>query len=246
MSELDGRVALVTGGSRGIGAAIARSLAAAGADVAITYASASERAEALTGELRASGRRAVAYEADAARPAAMAEAVERTVADLGRVDVLVNNAGIFPNGPLEAVAAEEVERTLAVHVSAVFLASQAAARHMADGGRIVSIGSCFAERVPYAGVTLYATSKAALVGMTKGLARDLGPRGIAVTVVHPGPTDTDMNPADDDGAEEEGKLTALGRYAAPEEIAATVRYLAGPGGGYVTGTAIAVDGGYAA
>lgn len=246
MNELDGRVALVTGGSRGIGAAIARSLAAAGADVAITYASASERAEALAGELRASGRRAVAYAADGAQPAAMADAVERTVADLGRIDVLVNNAGIFPNGPLEAVAADEVERTLSVHVSAVFLASRAAARHMGDGGRIVSIGSCFAERVPYAGVTLYATSKAALVGMTKGLARDLGPRGIAVTVVHPGPTDTDMNPVDDDGAEEEAALTALGRYAAPEEVAATVRYLAGPGGGYVTGTAIAVDGGYAA
>lgn len=117
---------------------------------------------------------------------------------------------------------------------------------MGDGGRIVTIGSCFAERVPIAGATLYATSKAALVGMTKGLARDLGPRGITATVVHPGPTDTDMNPADGDGADEERALTALGRYAAPEEVAATVVHLAGPGGRYVTGTAIAVDGGYAA
>ncbi len=246
MTVLDERVALVTGGSRGIGAAIARALAAAGADVAITYATRREQAEALIGELRASGRRALAYAADGARPATMADAVERTVADLGRIDVLVNNAGIFPYGPLEALTAEEIERTLAIHVSACLLASQAAAAHMGDGGRIVSIGSCFAERVPSAGVTLYAASKAALVGMTKGLARDLGPRGITATVVHPGPTDTDMNPADGDGAEEERALTALGRYASPAEVAATVVHLTGPGGRYVTGTALAVDGGYAA
>jgi NAD(P)-dependent dehydrogenase (short-subunit alcohol dehydrogenase family) len=174
-------------------------------------------------------------------------AVERTVAELGRLDILVNNAGIFPNGPLEDVSLEEVDRTLAVHVRAVFVASQAAARHMGDGGgRIISIGSCFAERVPYPGVSLYAMSKSALIGLTKGLARDLGERGITATLVHPGSTDTEMNPADGEGAEEERGFIALGHYGSTKDIAATVAHLAGEGGRYVTGASIAVDGGYAA
>jgi len=158
----------------------------------------------------------------------------------------VNNAGIFPSGPIEYVTLAEVDRTLAIHVRAAFLASQAAARHMGAGGRIISIGSCYAERVPYAGVTLYAMSKAALIGLTKGLARDLGPRGITVNVVHPGSTDTDMNPADGPNADGERSLMAVGHYGSPEDIAATVAHLAGEGGRFVTGAAIAVDGGFAA
>jgi 3-oxoacyl-[acyl-carrier protein] reductase len=185
-------------------------------------------------------------QADCADPAAVRRAVERTVDEWGRLDILVNNAGVFPMGPLAEVTLEEAERTLAVHALGSFVAAQAAARHMQEGGRIVNIGSCFAERVPYPGLSLYAMSKAALVGLTKGLARDLGDRGITVNVVHPGSTDTDMNPADGPDADAEREYIALGRYAAPEEIAATVVALAGDAGRYVTGAAIAVDGGFAA
>jgi NAD(P)-dependent dehydrogenase (short-subunit alcohol dehydrogenase family) len=246
MSGLEGKVALVTGGSRGIGAAISRRLAREGAGVALTYLSAADRAKAVVAEIEAEGRRGLAIPADSADPAAVVAAVERTVDELGRLNILVNNAGIFPNGPLEDVSLEEVDRTLAVHVRAVFVASQAAARHMGDGGRIISIGSCFAERVPYPGVSLYAMSKSALIGLTKGLARDLGERGITATLVHPGSTDTEMNPADGEGADEERGFIALGHYGSTEDIAATVAHLAGEGGGYITGTSIAVDGGYAA
>lgn len=243
---LDGRVALVTGGSRGIGAAISRRLAADGADVALTYVRAAERAAGVVDEIEAAGRRGVAIEVDAASPADVATAVDRVAGELGGLDVLVNNAGLFPNGPLEEVSLAELERTLAIHVGSVFAATQAAVRHMGDGGRIVSIGSCFAERVPYPGVSLYAMSKSALVGLTRGLARDLGERGITANVVHPGSTDTEMNPADAPEAEAERAFIALGRYASPDEIAATVSHLAGDGGRYVTGAAIAVDGGFAA
>jgi 3-oxoacyl-[acyl-carrier protein] reductase len=221
-------------------------LAREGADVALTYASAEGKARAIVAELEASGRRGIAIQADSADPQALVGAVERTVRELGRLDILVNNAGIFPNGPFEDATLEEVDRTLAIHVRAVFVASQAAARHMEAGGRVVSIGSCFAERVPYPGVSLYAMSKSALVGFTKRLARDLGARDITANIVHPGFTDTDMNPADGPGADGERRFTALGRYAQPEDIAATVAHLGGEGGRHVTGASIAVDGGYAA
>jgi 3-oxoacyl-[acyl-carrier protein] reductase len=246
MLELTGKVALVTGGSRGIGAAICRRLAQQGADVAFTYRQAAPVAQALVTAIEAAGRRGWAIQADSADAAAVGQAVEAVVGQFGRLDILVNNAGIFPNGPFEDVTVDEIDRTLAVHVKAVFVASQAAARHMRAGGRIISIGSCFAERVPYGGVTLYAMSKAALLGFTKGLARDLGPRGITVTLVHPGSTDTDMNPADGPTADHERTLIALGEYARPDDIAATVAHLAGTGGRYITGTSIAVDGGFAA
>ncbi|WP_437779818.1 3-oxoacyl-ACP reductase family protein [Sorangium sp. So ce1097] len=246
MLELAGKVALVTGGSRGIGAAIARRLARGGADVALTYVSAEGRARAVVGEIEAAGRRGLAIAADCADPAAVVGAVERTVAELGRIDILVNNAGIALMGPLEAVTLEDVDRTLAIHVRAVFLASQAAARHMGAGGRIISIGSCLAERAPGPGTTLYSMSKAALVGFTKGLARDLGPRGITANVVQPGPIDTDMNPADGPGAEGQRKLAALGHYGSADDIASTVAHLAGEGGRFITGATIAVDGGFAA
>jgi 3-oxoacyl-[acyl-carrier protein] reductase len=246
MLELTGKVALVTGGSRGIGAAICRRLAQQGADVAFTYRQAAPVAQALVTAIEAAGRRGWAIQADSADADAVGQAVESVVGQFGRLDILVNNAGIFPNGPFEDVTVDEIDRTLAVHVKAVFVASQAAARHMRAGGRIISIGSCFAERVPYGGVTLYAMSKAALLGFTKGLARDLGPRGITVTLVHPGSTDTDMNPADGPTADHERTLIALGEYARPDDIAATVAHLAGTGGRYITGTSIAVDGGFAA
>ncbi|MCW3820753.1 SDR family oxidoreductase [Micromonospora sp. DR5-3] len=246
MTHLAGKVALVTGGSRGIGAAIAARLAQDGADVALTYLSAGEKAKAVVAAIEEDGRRALAVQADSGDGAAVVAAVERVVAEFGRLDILVNNAGVFPYASIEEVSTEEVDRTLAVHVRGVYLATQAAVRRMGDGGRVISIGSCFAERVPYAGVSLYAMSKSALVGMTRGLARDLGPRGITVNVVHPGSTDTDMNPASGDGADHERSFIALGHYAEPADVAATVSHLAGPGGRYITGASIAVDGGFAA
>jgi 3-oxoacyl-[acyl-carrier protein] reductase len=168
------------------------------------------------------------------------------VRDLGRIDILVNNAGIFAGGPLEEMTVDQADRLWAVDVRAVFAASQAAARHMTEGGRIISIGSALAERVPVPGLTLYAMCKAALTGLTRGLARDLAPRGITVTVVHGGLIDTDMNPADGPGAGLLRPVTAAGRYGQADDIAATVAYLAGDGGRYVTGTAVTVDGGFAA
>jgi 3-oxoacyl-[acyl-carrier protein] reductase len=246
MSELTGKVALVTGGSRGIGAAIAKRLAQDGADVALTYVSAADKARAVVAEIEATGRRGLAIAADSADPDAVTAAVERAAAEFGRFDILVNNAGIFPFGPPEAVTVEEIDRTLAIHVRAVFVASQAALRHMEAGGRIISIGSCLAQRVPHPGVALYAMSKSALIGFTKGLARDVGERGITVNVVDPGSTDTDMNPADGTDAEAQRSFMALGRYGSADDIAAMVAHLAGPGGRFVTGASIAVDGGYAA
>ncbi|WP_437655849.1 3-oxoacyl-ACP reductase family protein [Sorangium sp. So ce1182] len=246
MAEFAGKVALVTGGSRGIGAAIVRRLARGGADVALTYVSAPERGRAVVADVEAAGRRGLAIAADSADPAAVVGAVERTVAELGRLDILVNNAGIALMGPLDAVTLEDVDRTLGIHVRAVFLASQAAARHMGAGGRIVSIGSCLADRVPGPGITLYSTSKAALVGLTKGLARDLGARGITANLVQPGPIDTDMNPAHGAGADDQRSLIALGQYGSVDDIAATVAHLAGEGGRFITGATIAVDGGFAA
>ena len=246
MVELNGKVALVTGGSRGIGAAISRRLAQDGADVAFTYVRDESQGKAVVDAIEATGRRSLARQLDAANASAVQQIVDGVASHFGRLDILVNNAGIFPSGPLEDVTVEEVDRTLAVHVRAVFVASQAAARHMRDGGRIISIGSCFAERVPYAGVSLYAMSKAALLGLTKGLARDLGPRGVTVTLVHPGSTDTDMNPANGPTADYERTFIALGRYARPEDVAETVAFLASPQARYITGTSVAVDGGFAA
>ncbi|MFF9644334.1 3-oxoacyl-ACP reductase family protein [Kitasatospora aureofaciens] len=245
-NELTGKVALVTGGSRGIGAAVAKRLAAEGAAVALTYVRAEEQARTVVKEIEAAGGRAVAIRADLVEPEAATRAVEETVRQLGGIDVLVNNAGFLTYGPLDEVSVEELDRVLAVDVRSVFLAAQAAARHMGEGGRIISIGSCFNGRVPGANFVLQATAKTALVGLTKGLARELGPRGITATVVDPGPIDTDMNPADGDSAAFQRSLTALDRFGEAEDIAAAVAFLAGPGGRYVTGTALAVDGGYTA
>ncbi|MEU2615144.1 SDR family oxidoreductase [Micromonospora sp. NPDC007271] len=241
---LDGRVALVTGGSRGIGAAVALRLARDGADVALTYQRQEGRAADLVEQIKATGRRAMALPADSADADAMSAAVDRVAEEFGRLDILVNNAGVFLVGPVEELGLAEFERTVAVNVRAPFVASKAAARHMTAGGRIINIGSNMAERAVFPGFALYAMSKTALVGLTKGLGRELGPRGITVNLVHPGPTDTDANPADGPNAALISGFTALGRYAAPADIAAAVAFLAGDDSGYVTGATINVDGGF--
>lgn len=243
VSDLDGKAALVTGGSRGIGAAIALRLAESGADVAITYVNARGRAHEVVEQIEAHGRRGVAIAADSADATAVIAAVDQTKIEFGRLDILVNNAGIYPYGVIDGVSLEDVDRTLDIHTRAVYLASQAAVRQMTRGGRIISIGSSLCERVPYPGVALYSMSKSALVGFTKGLARDVGDRGITANLVHPGSTNTEMNPAEGETAAGELALIPLGRYGDPTDIANTVAFLAGPGGRHLTGTSITVDGG---
>lgn len=246
MSDLTGRVALVTGGSRGIGAATALRLARDGADVAITYASSPDKAQAVVQSVQALGRRAIAIHADSADADAVVAAVERTVAELGRLDILVNNAGVFSYKPFEEVSREEYAAMMAINVQAPFVAAQAASRHLAGGGRIVTIGSCLGERVGGPNMALYSASKAAVIGLTKGLAQDLGPRGITSNVVQPGPIDTDMNPADGEGADVQRAGLPLRRYGRSEDIAAMVAHLAGPAGDFITGAVISVDGGFSA
>jgi NAD(P)-dependent dehydrogenase (short-subunit alcohol dehydrogenase family) len=243
---LSGKRALVTGASRGIGAAIARQLAADGADVAITYEKSADRAEALAAELRALGRKAVAIQADAGSTDGPATAVEGAVAGLGGLDILVNNAGIAGGTLFADQSLEEIDALLNVNVRGVILTTKAALPHLGDGGRIISISSVLADRVPFSGVTVYSASKSALHAFTLGLSRELGPRGITVNLVKPGATDTDMNPAD--GPDAPGILPSisLGRYGQPHEIASAVAFLAGPGAGYITGTGILVDGGVGA
>ncbi|MFD8418696.1 SDR family NAD(P)-dependent oxidoreductase [Streptomyces sp. NPDC059466] len=243
---LDGRVALVTGGSRGIGEAVALRLAEDGADVALTYRDSADRAAEVVGRIRAMGRRAEGVRADSADPTAVREAVDRVAAEFGRLDIVVNNAGIGVLGPVEDLSLEDVDRVLHINVRAPFVASQAAVRYMTEGGRIINIGSCMAERVAFPGGSLYSTSKTALTGLTRALARELGARGITANLVHPGPTETDMNPSDGPGADMQRGLTALGHYGQPSDVAATVAHLAGDAGRYVTGATIAVDGGFAA
>ncbi|WP_342641984.1 SDR family NAD(P)-dependent oxidoreductase [Rhodoligotrophos ferricapiens] len=243
MSKLQGKRALVTGGSRGIGAAIARRLAAEGADVAITYQRSAEAAKRVVEEIRATGRRAVAIAADSADSRAAEDMVSAAVAQLGGLDILVNNAGILEVGRLEELSVEGIERSLAVNVRAVVLASRAAIPHLGPKSRIINIGSCLASQVPGPGLAVYAMTKAALVGLTKGLARDLGSNGTTVNIVHPGPTDTDMNPATGAGAEGQRQRIALGQYGSPEDIAASVAFLASEDGRHITGAELAVDGG---
>jgi len=243
MTHLSGKAALVTGGGRGIGAAIAKRLAKEGADVAITYAKGKAQAEDVLAEIKALGRRGLVISADSADADAVRKAVAEAVKAFGRLDILVNNAGVFPYGPFEEVSLEEFDRTMAIHARAAFVAAQAASRHMGKGGRIISIGSNLGERVPHPGVSLYAMSKSALIGFTRGLARDLGERGITVNLVQPGSTATDMNPAEGEGADAQRALTALGHYGSADDIAATVAHLAGEGARQITGASILVDGG---
>ncbi len=243
---LQNKRALVTGGSRGIGAAIVNRLAREGAHVALTYVRKPDEANKRAELAKALGVRALAIEADSTDPDAVIAAVERTAQEFGGLDILVNNAGIAAIAPFDAVSLEDFDRTIAVNVRAVFVATQAAVRHMKEGGRIINIGSCNAERMPFAGGAIYAMSKAALVGLVKGLARDLGPRGITINNVQPGPVDTDMNPADSDFAKMLKQLMAVPRYGTVDEIAAMVAYLAGPEAAFVTGASLSIDGGFTA
>ncbi|MFC4021114.1 SDR family oxidoreductase [Micromonospora sp. GCM10011542] len=243
-TTLDGKVALVTGGARGIGAGIALRLAQDGADVALTYRQSAEQAATVVKQIQALGRRALAVEADSGDPAAVRDAVERTAIVLGRLDILVNNAAVFLVGAIDDLGSDELEQTIAVNVRAPYVAAQAALRHLGEGGRIISIGSNVGERAVFPGLALYAMSKTALVGLTRGLARELGPRGVTVNLVNPGPTDTDANPADGPNAAAIAGFTAVGRFARPADIAATVAHLASPEAGYVTGAVVNVDGGF--
>jgi 3-oxoacyl-[acyl-carrier protein] reductase len=245
-STLKGKRALVTGGSRGIGAAIVKRLARDGADVAFTYVSKPDQADATVKAAQALGAKAVAIRADSSDAKAVAAAVERTVAELGGLDLLVNNAGVALMAPVDDFRLEDFDRTFAINVRSAFVATQAAVKHMKSGGRIVNIGSCNADRMPFAGGAAYAMSKAALVGLAKGLARDLGPRGITVNNVQPGPVDTDMNPADGKFADTLKKLMALPRYGSGEEVASLVAWLCGPEAGFVTGASLTIDGGFTA
>ena len=244
--RLENKRALVTGGSRGIGAAIVKRLALEGAHVALTFASNAAQANETVKAAEASGGKALAVRADSADADAVVAAVERTVRELGGIDILVNNAGIAVIAPLDGYRLEDLDRTLAVNVRAVFVATQAAVKHMQAGGRIINVGSCNAERMPFAGGAVYAMSKAALVGLVKGLARDLGPRGITINNVQPGPVDTDMNPATSDFAKMLVQQMALPRYGTGDEIASLVAYLASPEAAFVTGASLSIDGGFTA
>jgi len=244
--SLAGKVAFIQGGSRGIGAAIARRLAQEGAAVALTYVSSAAGALDVVRDIETAGGRAIAIQADSRDEQAIRAAIRHTVESFGRLDILVNNAGVLAVAPIEEFSIDDLDRTLDVNVRSVVIASQEAARVMGEGGRIISIGSTNAERMPFAGGSVYALSKAAVAGFTKGLARDLGPRGITVNNVQPGPVDTDMNPDQGDFAAALKQTMALPRYGKAEEIASFVAYLAGPEAAYITGANLTIDGGFSA
>lgn len=241
--RLSSKRALITGAARGMGAAIALKLAEDGADVAITYEKSAEKAESLAAEIRTMGRKAIAIKADAASPEAVKAAVEQTVAELGGLDILVNNAGILRPGSFEEQPLEEIDLQMNVNMRGVFLTTQAALKHIPDGGRIITIGSNAGERVQFGGITVYAATKSALESFTRGLARELGSRDITVNIVRPGPIDTDMNPSDGPLAPSVLPTLSIGRYGKVWEVAESVAFLAGPGAAYVTGAGIPVDGG---
>lgn len=244
---LGNKRALITGGSRGIGAAIVKRLASEGADVAFTYSSSPGKANEIAAAAQALGVRAIAIQADSADASAVVAAVERTAKELGGVDILVNSAGVAAMAPIDTFTLADFDRTVAINVRAVFVATQAAVKHMKEGGRIINVGSCNAERMPFQGGAVYAMSKSALQGLVQGLARDLGPRGITINNVQPGPIDTDMNPDKSEFAEILKKqVLALPRYGTADEVAAMVAYLAGPEAGYVTGVSLTIDGGFSA
>jgi 3-oxoacyl-[acyl-carrier protein] reductase len=243
MSKLNEKVALVTGGSRGIGAAIAKRLAADGASVAITYAKDASAASAVVKAIERDGGKAVAIQADAADTEAVKGAVEKAVATFGRLDVLVNNAGTAIPKRFEEATVEELDRVININVRGVFAATQAALKHMNDGGRIIMIGSSVGERVLVPGLVPYSATKGAVKMFSQGLSREVGSRGITVNNVQPGPIDTDLNPAAGDWAAPQKAVTALDRYGRVDEVAALVAFVAGPESSYITGANLTVDGG---
>lgn len=242
--KLSGKVAFVTGGSRGIGAAIAKRLADDGAAVAFTYASSPEKANDVVKSIENTGGRALAIHADSGNDSALKNAIRQTVQTLGGLDVLVNNAGIAVVKPVDELTMQDFDRMVAINIRAVFAAVKESLPHIKKGGRIITIGSCNADRLHFAGGSLYAMTKAAVAGLTRGLAHDLGPRGITVNTVQPGPTGTDMNPPDGPSSDALRAILSVGRYATPDEIAGMVSYLAGPDAGFVTGASLEIDGGY--
>jgi 3-oxoacyl-[acyl-carrier protein] reductase len=243
MSKLTEKVALVTGGSRGIGAAIAKRLAADGASVAITYAQDASAASVVVKAIERDGGKAIAIQADATSAGAVKAAVEQTVATFGRLDVLVNNAGTAIPKPFEEATLEEMDRVIAINVRGVFVATQAALKHMKSGGRVIMIGSAVGERVAAPGLVPYAGTKGAVKMFTQALAREIGSRGITVNNVQPGPIDTELNPAAGDWAVPQKAATALDRYGRVDEVAALVAFVAGPESSYITGANLTVDGG---
>jgi len=244
--SLSGKVALVTGGSRGIGAAIVRRLANDGAAVAFTYSNAREKAEELVAKIEGQGGEAMAIKADSADPKAVWGAVAETVKELGRLDILVNNAGILLRGGIDTFSLEDFDRMIAVNVRPVFVGAQAAGRHMSDGGRIIVIGSVTANRSGFPGSSVYSMTKAAVAVLARGLAIDFASRGITVNTIQPGPTETDMNPADGPHSEQVKNLVPLKRMGRADEIAAMVAFVASAEASFVTGAALSVDGGYLA
>jgi len=245
-TNLTGKVAFVQGGSRGIGAAIAKRLAREGAAVAISYANSEKQAHDVVRAIEAEGGRALALRADSANATELKQAIDTAATAFGSVDILVNNAGVLAMAPIDDFALADFDRTIDVNVRSVFIATQAAVRHMKEGGRIITIGSTNADRMPFAGGAVYAMSKSAIVGLTKGLARDLGARGITVNNVQPGPVDTEMNPESSEFATSLKGLMAVNRYGRAEEIASFVAYLAGPEAAYITGASLTIDGGFSA
>jgi 3-oxoacyl-[acyl-carrier protein] reductase len=243
MSKLANKVALVTGGSRGIGAAIAKRLAADGASVAITYAKDANSACAVVKAIEADGGKAIAIQADAADPKAIDAAIEKTVATLGRLDVLVNNAGTVIPKPFEQTTLEEMDHMINLNFRGLMVATQAGLKHMNDNGRIIMIGSCVGERNLTPGLTAYAATKGAVKMFTQSLAREVGNRGITVNNVQPGPIDTDLNPAAGDWAAPQKAVTALNRYGTVDEVAVLVSFVASPESSYITGANLTVDGG---
>lgn len=243
MIDLSGKRALVTGGSRGIGAAIALVLAENGADVAFTYQSAAEKAHGVASSIQELGRRAFAMQADSADPEAITRSVDEAVSALGGIDILVNSAAVGHSGLIADVGLDEFQRVMDINVRAPVLFAKAVIPHIGEGGRIITIGSALGERVPFPGITIYAMSKAALTSFTRGLSRELGPRGVTVNLIQPGATDTDSNPADGQAADFQRSLTSLGRYAHPREIGNAVAYLASPAADIITGATLTVDGG---
>jgi 3-oxoacyl-[acyl-carrier protein] reductase len=241
--KLEGKIALVTGGSRGIGAAIAKRLAADGAHVAITYAKDASAASAVVKAIELGGGKAVAIQADAANVEAVKAAVEKTVATFGQLDVLVNNAGTAIPKTFEETTLEEMDRVIDINVRGTLATTQAALKHMKSGGRIISIGSAVGDRVQTPGLVAYSATKGAVKIFTQGLSREVGGRGITVNNIQPGPIDTDLNPASGDWAVPQKAATALDRYGNVDEIAAAVAFIAGPESSYMTGSNITVDGG---